>query len=133
MAALKYEGGWKLKTFDFIVIFFTAGFEYFLFDFLERLSNSYKYVYLYFILFALFGIFGYIFTYKSTLALEDPKEKTTQTINIVVLLVISSISLIVFFSESEMSQIIANVIISILLLINVYTSLSLSGLTGKTA
>jgi len=128
LAAIRYENKWKLKIFDFVVIFVIGAFEYFLMQLLDNSNFNKEKIYVYFICFGIVGIIGYVFTYLSIKKSNEDniKEKNIQLINILALIIIISIFLVAFFSESNISKILANIFCSIIFVFNIYSSLKMS-------
>ena len=134
LAALKYGGVWRVRPFDFILVFVTVLFEYIVFmhDSIQGVGTWFLRTVL--IGFALFGIAGYIITYASIRKKLSPenlkRERIVQTVNVSVVLLIGALFVYDLnwqpFREFFM---IANLAVALLLWINIYISIRLSKLT----
>lgn len=132
LAAVKYTEKWTFKPMDFVLVFFTALFEYILFSY-ERISASSKQWYFYLIFaFCFFGIIGYFTTYIRTRNSykRDKKnlELRIQIINMICIFVIGALHLVCYLKlyPSIFNSIFINFISAIILLLNIYLSLLLS-------
>lgn len=129
LAALKYDRVWKVKIYDFIIVFITVLFEFLFFSVFYKETYPFIKGYILMIIFALFGIFGYVhtfFMYKRGTTKLSKSEKKIQTINICILIIVLMLSAWVILYPSLIMIMIFNYIISILLLLNIGFSLTIS-------
>lgn len=127
LAAIKYDGIWKVRIYDFIIVFITVLFEFIFFkiSFSDNVLNMRGHIFM--IIFALFGIFGYYhtyITYKNNVSSDFKNEKKLQIINIMALLIILIIEIIVLWVTNIKIIIYSNILIAIILYINIFISLS---------
>lgn len=132
LAAVKYTEKWTFKPMDFVLVFFTALFEYILFSYEQILANS-KQWYFYLILsFCFFGIIGYFTTYMRTRNSYEKDKKNLelriQTINMICIFVIGVLHLICYLKlySTVFNPVFVNFVSAIVLLLNIYFSLLLS-------
>ena len=132
LAALRYQLKWNVKVFEFILVFLTALFEVFLVR-SSMLKSAYPF-HILLIIFSLFGIFGYFLSYKQYSKVNNKYllafEKKLQTINILILLFILLLSVSSMLLQNFYFSIGVNFLTGILLLINIYFSLSISKKTN---
>ena len=127
LAALKYDGIWNVHAFDYIIVFITIFFEYIFFKYYYLANTSNIYGNAFIVLFALFGIFGYLhtyLTYSKSVNYKNKKEKKIQTINIIFLVVIIILELLTILFYSSHWIIVSNILVSVMLITNVYISLT---------
>ncbi len=132
LAAVKYTEKWVFRPMDFIMVFFTALFEYLLIN-NERISNNGEEWYYYTIFaFCLFGVIGYFITYRRTYNHYDGIEKSTelhiQIINFVCILIVGILNLFNYFHIFSQCITVSfvNFFSSGVLVFNIYLSLRLS-------
>lgn len=129
LAALKYDTAWLFRPFDFLLVFITALFEYIVFvhDRLPWFTSLHLAGLL--VGFALFGILGYATTLvrvrRSLRDSERRRETLIQMINIGVLIVIG-VGYASAVATQRDSMTALNLVASVLLVLNVYSSLLLS-------
>lgn len=132
LAAVKYTEKWVFRPMDFIMVFFTALFEYLLIN-NERIRNSREEWYYYTIFaFCLFGVIGYFITYRRTCKHYDGIEKSAelhiQIINIVCILIVGILNFFNYFHIFSQCITVScvNFFSSGVLVLNIYLSLRLS-------
>lgn len=132
LAAIKYTNKWVFKPLDFVLVFGTSLFEYLLFsnDTIHNNQSNWYYGLLFF--FCIFGIIGYALSYfrtkRSFPAHERRKELLLQSANIICVLLVGVINAVCyfFFQRSNTFLVISNLSSSLILIFNVFLSLSLS-------
>lgn len=130
LAAIKYSKSWRIKSFDFLLIFLTAFFEYILIHISELSSDLLTSTPIAILIFAIYGIIGYIISLQRVMQRISDKtikivEIKIQGINIFVLLVIATMYIAVMLGR-HVFFVPANFITAILLFINIYTSMHYS-------
>ena len=130
LAAIKYPRMWKIKPFDYILVFLTAFFEYILLSYKNFDFDNEIFISILLILFSVYGIIGYALTYLSikkglTNNKELRKERKIHIINITVLIIILTFYLINFHKEIN-AFVHINYITSILLIVSIFLSMKLS-------
>ncbi|MCM1233189.1 MAG: hypothetical protein NC489_23980 [Ruminococcus flavefaciens] len=132
LAAVKYTEKWVFRPMDFVMVFFTAFFEYLLIN-NKRITNRREEWYYYVIFaFCLFGVIGYIITYRRTYkqynGIEKSAELHIQIINIVCIIVVGILNLFNYFHifPKYITVPFVNFFPSGVLLFNIYLSLRLS-------
>ncbi len=132
LAAVKYTEKWTFKPMDFLLVFFTALFEYILFSKEEIVYDPHKWYFPLIFVFWLFGALGYLTTYIRTRKSYQGKNRTLelrlQIINILCISIIGALHLLCYF---EFAPIIFNIIhinltSFVVFIINIYFSLSFS-------
>ena len=133
VAALKYDARWRLRPFDFVLVFITVVFEFALFtrEDVPWLTNNNLRVML--ICFAIFGAVGYAVTYLRTRAgmkaAGYKNEWKLQTVNVAVLLAMAVLYLadLKWISNLDI-EVAINYVVSGCLWANVYLSIRWSKL-----
>jgi len=121
---------WVIESFDFLLIFLTAFFEYILIHISELSGDLLTSTPIAILIFAIYGIIGYIISLQRVMQRISDKtikivEIKIQGINIFVLLVIATMYIAVMLGRHGFF-VPANFITAILLFINIYTSMHYS-------
>lgn len=132
LAALKYDGAWRIKPYDFIFIFFTALVEYLVFMHDTIAPSREWFLRTMLVIFASFGIVGYSLTYLSTRrSIEDARdlrrERIVQTTNIVVVILLGGLCLAdLLWTPFPLFFTLVNFVVAAALWANIYISIRLS-------
>lgn len=130
LAAIKYSENWSIKSFDFLLVFLTAFFEYILIH-IDTLGGEITIsTSVAILIFSLYGVFGYFISLqrvKQRISNRSIKkvEMKIQGINIFVLLVVSVLYTVVILCADNFFTL-ANFITAMLLFVNIYTSMHYS-------
>lgn len=129
-AATKYGDTWRLGTFDYVAVFLAALFEYVLFTHHSHPWSSEDFRLWMIFGFAVFGVASYGLTYLRTHAdlpesvLHD--ERIIQTLNIGFMIGCGLTALAGLTWPSQTSSVVINVLVSIILLVNIFASMRLT-------
>lgn len=132
LAAIKYTEKWTFKPMDFVLVFFTALFEYILFSYERILANSSQWYFYLIFAFCIFGIIGYFITYIRTRNSYENNKKSLelhiQVINMTCIFIIGMLHLVCYLKLYSVifNLVFINFISAIIFLINIYFSLLLS-------
>lgn len=132
LAAVKYTEKWLFKPMDFVMVFFTALFEYVLFNNDKISVGRDEWHYYTLFVFCLFGVIGYLITYLRTYKDYKRKERSTelgiQSINIFCILVVGIVKLLCYLKiwPEFLDVVMANFVSAGVLIVNIYLSLKLS-------
>lgn len=140
LAAYKYIGLWSISIVDLFLIFAIGLFEYVLFSFVDPKNSDYETFYILLLSFSIFGALGYARAYYEISNAELSKEgmvieKAIQTLNILLsalvaipclLVILTYKGIILSLSDLDYLLVIAPMAIIIIIVSNIYSSLTLS-------